>query len=72
MMSAQDILDSPVYAAAYAEIEADLWTRFRGCDPTDSKELQGVALRLWAIEQVRAEFERRMTKGVETRINGKV
>lgn len=72
MVNAQEILDSPVFAAAYAEIEADLWTKFRGCDPSDTKELQGVALRLWAIEQVRSELERRMTKSVETRINGKV
>jgi len=72
MMNAQDILDSPVFAAAYAEIEADLWTRFRSANPADAEELRGIALRLWAIEQVRAELERRMTKGVETRINGKV
>lgn len=71
-MSAQDILDAPVFKAAYAEIEADLWSRFRSTDPTNGEELQGIALRLWAIEQVRSELERRMTKGVETRINQKV
>lgn len=71
-MSAQDILDSPVFKATFGEIEADLWTRFRAASPTDVEELRGIALRLWAIEQVRAELERRMTKSVETRINGKV
>lgn len=70
MMNAQDILDSPVFNAAYGEIEADLWSQFRSSDPTDADKLRGIALRLWAIEQVRAELERRMTKAVETRING--
>ena len=65
-------IDSPVFTGAFSEIEADLWVKFRASDPTDSDELRGIALRLWAVEQVRAELERRMTKSVETHINRKV
>jgi hypothetical protein len=72
MISAQDIIESKVFNAAVSEIEADLWEQFKLTDPTKAEVLQGISLRLWGLGQVRAELERRMTKGVETHINGKV
>jgi hypothetical protein len=72
MITAQDILESKVFDDVFKEIEADLWEQFKRADPTKSESLQGVSLRLWGLGQVRSELERRMTKGVETHINGRV
>jgi hypothetical protein len=70
-MTAQEILDSKIFDDVFREIEADLFNQFRRADPAGN-ELRGVAMRVWALGQVRTELERRLTKSAETRINGRV
>lgn len=72
MITAEQILDSREFQKAFQEIDADLIGRLRSASPQNLPLLQEIAMKLWALDEVRAEFQRRMN-GAESRINqGKV
>jgi hypothetical protein len=69
MITAEQIFESREFQQVFQEIDSDLIGRLRSTPPVESGVLQEVAMKLWALDQVKAEFERRMSKGGETRIN---
>lgn len=69
MITVEQIFESREFQQVFQEIDADLVARFRTTPPASWDVLQEVAMKLWALDQVKAEFERRMSKGGETRIN---
>jgi len=72
MITAQDIIESKVFCDAFDQLNSEQYANFRDCDPGDTKQLQGLALKCWALSEVRAELEAVMARSVETRINRKV
>lgn len=69
MITAEQIFESREFQQVFQEIDSDLIGRLRSMPPSNAVALQEVAMKLWALDQVKAEFERRMSKGGETRIN---
>lgn len=69
MITAEQIFESREFQKVFQEIDSDLVARFRNTPPAEAGVLQEVAMKLWALDQVKAEFESRMSKGGETRIN---
>lgn len=69
MITAEQIFESKEFQQVFQEIDSDLIGRLRSMPPSNAEALQEVAMKLWALDQVKAEFESRMLKGGETRIN---
>lgn len=69
MITAEQIFESKEFQQVFQEIDSDLIGRLRSMPPSNAADLQEVAMKLWALDQVKAEFESRMLKGGETRIN---
>lgn len=69
MITAEQIFESKEFQQVFQEIDSDLIGRLRSMPPSNVAALQEVAMKLWALETVKAEFERRMSNGGETRIN---
>jgi|PlaIllAssembly_1097288.scaffolds.fasta_scaffold04635_2 hypothetical protein len=65
MISARDILDSDVWGKVNDELQNECWDKFQSTQPERIDELKALALRLWALREVRSELERRLTKAAE-------